>query len=147
MMVTLAVIVMVGYIVYNAFTMILAGGENEQQITNAKKRIIFSITGMVILISIKPLRDLFTAADGRIQVANSYRLIDLIAKWGNYLLGLIAVAAVIGLLYAGVRLIINFGDENAMQNAKKIMIACGIGLLLAFSAWTIVNQFASPVSL
>ncbi|MBT3349014.1 hypothetical protein HN954_03250 [bacterium] len=141
---TFAVIIAVAYIIFNAMTMILAAGENESELAGAKKRIVFGITGMAILISIKPMRDLFTESDGKLAVGNIHLTIDLIAKWANYILGLLGVFAVIGLIYAGIRLISNFGDEAAMENAKKIMIACGIGLLVAFSAWTVVNHFATP---
>ncbi len=68
--------------------------------------------------------------------------IRFIVDWGNFLLGLIGTISVLMLVWGGVRLIANFGvDEQAIDNAKKTIMAAAIGLVLAFSAWSLMWFF------
>ena len=107
-----------------------------------KKRIIYTLTGIAIVISIDPLVRIFTTG-GRLDVPNTIEIVDFLIRWANFLLGLIGVGALVALIWAGMRLIFHFGDEQATEQAKKIAIAAVIGLVLAFSAWVIVNFFAA----
>jgi len=67
--------------------------------------------------------------------------ITIVAKWINFLLGFIGVAAVLAMIYAGIAMIIHFGDETAIEKAKKIMISAAIGLIMAFSSWALIYYF------
>jgi hypothetical protein len=139
-----AVILAIAFIVWNAITLIIAGGEDESQISDIKKKIIYSIVGIIIMVSIKPMIAIISDADGGLVIPNIFGGISIVAKWVNFILGLIGVFAVIAIIYAGIRLVINFGDEEATSEAKKIMTAAIIGLLISFSAWTIVQYFIAP---
>ena len=137
------VVVAVAYLVITAFTMILAGGENEAEITNAKKRIVYTLAGIAIIISIEPIVQIFTRG-GQITMPSVNLTINFMMRWANFILSLLGIGAVVALIWAGLRLILHYGDEQATEEAKRIAKAAVIGLILAFSAWTIVNFFAVP---
>lgn len=135
-----AVIIAVAFIVYNAITLIMAGGEDEGQLSEIKKRILFSIIGLILIISIRPIIEVFTN-NGQLSMPNVRGTISIVAKWLNFLLGFIGVFAVIAMIYAGIQMIIHFGDDAQIDSAKKIMTSAAIGLVLAFSSWVIVYYF------
>lgn len=135
-----AVIIAVAFIVYNAITLIMAGGEDEGQIGEIKKRILYSIIGLVLLVSARPIIEVFTN-NGQLAMPEIRGTISIVAKWLNFILGFIGIFAVIAMIYAGIQMIIHFGDDTQVENAKKVMIAAGIGLVLAFSSWVIVYYF------
>jgi len=139
-----AVVLAVAFIVWNAITLIIAGGEDESQISEMKKRIIYGVIGLIILISAKPMINTITGGDGQLVIPSVFGGISLIARWVNFLLGLIAIFAVIAIIYAGIRLVAHFGDEDATSQAKKIIMGAVIGLIITFSAWTIVHYFIAP---
>jgi hypothetical protein len=139
-----AVIIAVLFIIYNAITLMVAGGNDETQIADAKERIIFAIAGIVIMISVKPMIGIITGGDGGLVIPDVFGGIKIVSDWVNFILSLIGVFAVIAIIYAGVRLVLNFGDEEATTQAKNILIAAIIGLVLTFSSWTIVHYFIAP---
>jgi hypothetical protein len=139
-----AVALAVAFIVWNAITLIIAGGEDESQISEMKKRIIYGIIGIIILVSAKPMISLISTGDGGLMIPSVSEGISFVAKWVNFILGLVGVFAVIAIIYAGIRLIMHFGDEEATTQAKNIIIGAIIGLIITFSAWTIVNYFIAP---
>jgi hypothetical protein len=135
-----AVIIAVAFIVYNAITLIMAGGEDEGQLSEIKKRILYSIIGLILLISIRPIIEVFTT-NGQLTMPEIRGTISIVAKWLNFLLGFIGIFAVVAMIYAGIQMIIHFGDDTQVENAKKVMTSAGIGLVLAFSSWVIVYYF------
>lgn len=141
---TFVVVIAVAFIVFNALTLVLAGGEDEGQLDKIKKRVVYSISGVAIIISVRLMKAAFTEVDGRLRMADVGDLITILAKWGNFILGFIGVLAVVGLIWGGVRLIFSFGDESATGGAKKVVLASAIGLILSFSAWTIIRFVVVP---
>ena len=135
-----AVIIAVAFIVYNAITLIMAGGEDEGQLSEIKKRILYSVIGLVLLVSIRPIIEVFTN-NGQLVMPEIRGTISIVAKWLNFILGFIGVFAVVAMIYAGIQMIIHFGDDAQIESAKKVMTAAGIGLVLAFSSWVIVYYF------
>lgn len=140
-----AVIIAVLFIIYNAITLIVAGGNDETQIADVKERIIFAIVGIIIMISVKPMIELITDGSGGLKMPDILGGIKIVSDWVNFILGLIGVFAVMSIIYAGVRLVINFGDDEATTQAKNIIVAALIGLVLTFSSWTIIHYFIAPV--
>lgn len=58
----------------------------------------------------------------------------------NFLLyGLALPLAAIAFAYSGFQLIVNGGSDKARQNAKDAFLYAGIGLVVAFGAWVIVQ--------
>jgi len=147
-LVTFAVAVGVAFVVFSALKLILAGGEDEAQISNIKKRIVYTAGGMALLVSAEKLVSFFSTKvrnGSDVMMLSTPDIPDtirFIVDWGNFLLGLIGTISVLMLVWGGVRLIANFGvDEQAIDNAKKTIMAAAIGLVLAFSAWTLMWFF------
>jgi hypothetical protein len=139
---TLLVISAVAAIVIQSLRMILgAGAESEQ--TNAKKQIQNTIIAVGIVISLAPFLNIFMSG-GRLARPTAVNLIEFVSKWADYLLGFVGFFAVITLVYAGIRMIVDFGNGEAQEQMKKLATSAAIGVVLAFSAWTIINFFANP---
>lgn len=59
----------------------------------------------------------------------------------NFMLGLIAASATFMLVLASFYYMLSFGDEDRANRAKKIMISCVMGIVIAISAYTIIAYF------
>lgn len=139
---TLLVMAAVTAIIIQSLRMILgAGAESEE--TNAKKQIQNTVIAIGIVISLTPFLNLFMSG-GRLSRPTAVNLIEFVSKWADYLLGFVGFFAVITLIYAGIRMVIDFGNGEAQEKLKSLATSAAIGIVLAFSAWTIINFFANP---
>lgn len=59
----------------------------------------------------------------------------------NFMLGLVAASATFMLVLASFYYMLSFGDEDRANRAKKIMISCVMGIIIAISAYTIIAYF------
>jgi len=67
----------------------------------------------------------------------------LIIGWVNFFLEIIAIVAVIAIVWAGFVYITSLGDDSRIESAKKIIIWAVIGLILILAAYAIVNTVMS----
>ncbi len=154
---TFAVAVAVGFVIFASIRLIMAGSDNQEALSTFRKQILFASIGMVILVSAQKIIDLFTNNRGfyseagvgkttrELAVPEITGTIAFLIDWINFILGVIGVIAVISLIWAGIRLMLNFGiNDEATEEAKRIVVASIIGLILAFSAWTIMFFFIAP---
>ena len=133
----------VAYMIFSALKMIIAGGEDENQIANLKKRIIFTIFGMVILVSTEKFISLFQDRENKLEMAQVDKIIELLVDWINFALGFVGILAIVALIWGGVRLVTSMGqDEQSVEDAKRTIFSSIIGLVIAFSAWTLMYYFA-----
>lgn len=130
----------VAFLIFATYTLMFSG-EEEEQIEKAKKRILFSIVGIGILISIQDFVNAFLDTNGKLTTPNVSALLGLGGYWSNKILGFIGLISVFALVWAGVQMIINFGDEEKVEEGKKIFKFVIIGLVIAFSLWTIIRFF------
>ncbi|PID70632.1 hypothetical protein CSB37_00925 [bacterium DOLZORAL124_38_8] len=137
---TLFVIVSILFLIISCIRLIFGDDESYEA---TKKQVMQSIIASVVAISLKPLLALFYQ-NGQIVKPNATSVIEFALKWADYVLGFIGLMATLSLIYGGIRLIIDYGNGEAMEEAKKIIQYSVIGIVLAFSAWTIVNFFATP---
>ncbi len=147
---TLVVVIAVAYILFAAFNLIFAG-ETEDEMTNMKKQAIYAAMGVVIIVIAKEIVEFFMVGGdlgtGRMEAFAPSRYAPFfqeIIYWTNIVLSFVGVLAVISLIWAGIRLITQFGDDGAVEEAKKIMQFSVIALVLAFSAYTIIRYFIMP---
>ncbi len=142
---TFAVAIAVFFLVLGAVRLIIAG-ENEEQKGKATKTIIFAIIGITVIFLMYTIVSLFfgTNSGGQLKGLDLANMAIEITKWSNILLGFVVFFAVVAIIWAGVRLITHFGDEEAVTSAKKIVTYAIIGMILAFSAWTIIKFVALP---
>jgi heme/copper-type cytochrome/quinol oxidase subunit 2 len=67
---------------------------------------------------------------------------ELLAKVMNWILGIIAVLAIIAFVISGVQYLVSAGDEDMAETAKRNMTYAIIGLAVALSGLIIVNAIA-----
>ncbi len=80
---------------------------------------------------------IFSMQDG---ITNSrYLAITEVAGLVNYMLSFIAIIATIMLIFSSLYYIISFGDEEQMGRAKRILYSNILGVVIAFSAYTIAR--------
>ncbi len=132
-------IIAIAFIVYNAILLIISAGEDGKK-TDIKRRIFLSMMGLILIISIRPIIDTFTD-NNQLVMPNIKGMILIVAKWLNFLLSFIGILAVIAMIYAGIKMIVHFGDDTQVEDAKKIIKSAAIGLILALSSWTLVYYF------
>ncbi len=140
-----AIALAVLYLVLSGVRLIFSGG-NEENRSKAIRGIIFSVLGITLMFLAYTIVDIFFGFNqsGQLQGINLVFLNVEFAKWTNILLGFVAFFAVVALVWAGILMIANFGNEEAVNKAKKIFIYVLIGIVLAFSAWTIVRFVVLP---
>ena len=86
-----------------------------------------------------------TSLTGTSVVATS-SVRDLVIKYVNFALPLLALAAFAGFVYAGFLFVVDFGQEEQVGKAKKIMMYSVIGLVLVILSYTIVQLFTQTLS-
>jgi len=69
----------------------------------------------------------------------------LIIGWTNFITSVVALLAVVALVWAGTLYVTAFGDDSRMESAKKIVIWVVIGIILILGAYAIVNTVMQAV--
>lgn len=72
-------------------------------------------------------------------ISHEGSLINLIIGWTNFLLPFVNVLSIAAIVVAGFMYIISFTSEDLHSKAKTILIGVVIGIVLVYSAFTIVN--------
>lgn len=70
----------------------------------------------------------------------------LILRIINYFLTFLGVIAVIMVIYAGVLYVTSAGNDDSVGKAKKILLYAGMGLLLVFVSYALVNTILGAVT-
>ena len=138
-----AIILAIGFLILSVIQWILHS-EDEGEIATMKKQIVYSTFGIGILVSAKTIIKIISDENGKIAPPKISEATKFAANWINFILGFIGVIAVAALVWGAVRLIANFGDDKAAEEAKNILISAAIGIVVAASAWTIIYFFINP---
>lgn len=69
-----------------------------------------------------------------------------VVKIVNYVLGLLALVAVIMILWGGFTWLTAAGNEEKVEKAKEIISAAVIGIVIILLAWAIVNFVLSTAT-
>jgi len=119
---------------------------NEESNTNAKKAILYSIIGLVVIALSADLAKLFDLSNGgligskkelgaRVQIFdNSIRIMITFIK---YLIGAIATAL---LVQSGLRMVTHGANEEEVSKDKKRVFSIGIGLVALIFVDTIIRN-------
>ena len=126
-------------VVISAFQLIFGGGDDESM-GKLKRRILYIIIGIIVILIADPLVRSFADPTG-IGRPDVFQLLSIGTGWINYLFGFITVLGIFAIVWAGVMMIIHFGDEERVESAKNTIKYVIIGLLVVFSAWTLVRFF------
>lgn len=118
----------------------VANAGNEEVIDKAKKQIIYSVVGLLlIMVSESLVREIFFVNDGQgfdAQAANR-----LILTLTNFISGFVAFGALLSLMYAGFRYVFTPADEDNPGRVKNAIVGAIVGIILAAGAFAIANTF------
>lgn len=67
---------------------------------------------------------------------------DLLVNVAQYMLSLVALLALVGIVYGGIRMVVSFGNEQGVAAAKKIITWSVVGIIVAGMAYGIVETIA-----
>lgn len=73
---------------------------------------------------------------------NKTTIAGLLIGFTNYLLSLVAILALLGAVWAGMRMILSVGNEQGVSEAKKILLWSIAGLIVAGLSYVIVVTVA-----
>ncbi len=73
------------------------------------------------------------------SISHETSLKTLILSWTRFVLELVAILAVIAVVWAGILYITDLGDGSNQEKAKKILMFVAIGILVILGSYAIVN--------
>lgn len=111
----------------------------------------FNLGGLLMVGSIIGLVVLSWAHPASAQISTAFDLsglgtrnpIEIALSLINWMLGILALIAVVLVLYGGFLWLTSRGDETKIDKAKQVLINAGIGLLIILAAWGIVLYILS----
>ena len=145
---TLIGAVAIFFIVYSGVAIIASMGE-EETIKKHRKTLLWSFIGLAIVILANTVITRFffvvdpITGNAGIDTATG---IYTIAGITNFIAGFVGVFAVVAIIVAGIIWVANFGNDEIANKAKKIILSAVIGVVLAVSAYAIVNTLTSARS-
>jgi hypothetical protein len=140
-------------IIISGYQIISAEGE-EEKITTQKKGILWVVIGIaVILINKFIVQNLYidpvkrqigdnTKALAQTNALTQTNITNIINTFGTvlqYLLGFVGIVAFAALIYGGASMVANFGNDEMVQNAKKIITNAIVGIIIVLSAFALVS--------
>lgn len=135
----LAVIIAVFTIIISAFRAIVSYGD-EGSLTAVKRQVIYGVVGILVIIFAVPFDFVggntnTPAEETLFDFRSPNALIEFIFYYVNLFLGFLLSVMVAVLIYAGLLMIFNLGDDSRIEQAKGIFRRSITGLLLVlFSA-------------
>ncbi len=124
-------------LVLQAFRLITAQGSDEL-IGRARKRFMASFVGVAIVLLANTI---ITAVNPELS-GNAGLIADEIIGVANFLLTILAVAAIGAIIVAGILLVVSV-DEQLKERAKQIARTTIISLAVILAAFVLVNTFLS----
>jgi hypothetical protein len=127
------------FFVVAAYRLLISRGDSDQ-LGKAKTQITYAILGIIVagLAEIIVFRVLFPAQGTRIPDAAEFA--RLLVTMTNFISGFISTIAVIMIIYSGYLYVTSLGGDG-LDKAKSILIGSIVGLLIAMSAFALVNTF------
>ena len=145
-----AVTVAMAFLLYTIIRMIMSGGR-EDEFTKGKKRVLYTLFGIALIKVTETIVDITTTGTnfyseqgtnnaGRFGIPDWSQAIDLAIKWTNIFLGLTAFLSLIATVWAGIFILMHLGNDEMLEKGKKTLKYAIIGLILAYSSFTIISQ-------
>ena len=130
-------------IIISGIKTIAASGE-EEKITEQHRSILWIIVGIVIIIInqviVKNLyKEPVRTTGGEITTTNVENVIALIGKMLQFILGFVGLIAFAALIFGAASMIANYGNDEMVQKAKKIIKNAIVGIIIIISAFAIVS--------
>jgi preprotein translocase subunit SecG len=91
--------------------------------------------------------DVFGGSGGGIKnpLQGSSSITDVLKRVINWMLGLVGFLALIALIIGGLRMIMDFGNEEQVKKAKKTIMWAVIGLMVVILSYAIINIITSDI--
>jgi hypothetical protein len=128
-------------IVLSGIKMIFAAGE-EEGLTKQKRAIIWIVVGLVLIAINKILVTNFfilpVQQKDKIQTGNITTVINTFGNVLKFALGFTGIVALALLVYGAALMIANYGNDEMVEKAKKIIKNAIIGIIVIISAYTLV---------
>ena len=110
-------------------------------ITKIKTYVVFTVMVALLVLGVANLAEavnVYPNASGNIGLGNADPE-DMIVSVINWILGILALVAVIMILVGGFLWMTAGGNEEKVDKAKKLLIAAIIGLVIILAAWGIAT--------
>ncbi|KKU80017.1 MAG: hypothetical protein UY05_C0016G0004 [Candidatus Peregrinibacteria bacterium GW2011_GWA2_47_7] len=127
---------------------LVIGGEDEEEITKAKKNVAWSLIGLFFILLATPLvNNVFFKIDTgsypgiegvRPQLDPQAGLGEIIGVT-NFIVSFIAPFAILSLVAGGIMYIVARGEEQQVERAKKIIVWALLGIIVIYGAFGIVS--------
>jgi hypothetical protein len=126
-------------LVIAGFRMVTAYTKSEEQITKARKQIMWAIAGLIVIgLSELIVKDIVFPKEGSV-LPNIAGAGSTIVTMTNFISGFMAVISIAMIMYGGYIYVLALGDQTKIQKGKKIVMGAVIGLVIAIGAYAIVN--------
>lgn len=79
------------------------------------------------------------------DLARTKSLPELVTGWLRFAFPLVALIAVVAIVYAGFLFIFYYGDDTRRETAQKIIMYVVVGIVLVFAAYAIVNTLITGI--
>lgn len=125
-------------IIIRGFTLMVSAG-NEEAMGKARNHVLYALGGLILVGLSELIVRGFLFPDQGAQLPDVAQGRSIIITITNYISGFIALIAFLVLLYTGFKYVVSAGNEDITEKAKKTFFSALIALLLAASAFAIVN--------
>ncbi len=131
------------FIVISGVRTLFAAGE-EDVTTKQKKSLLWIGVGLILIAIDKIIIEQFfiipsQEQSDQIRTSNITTIINTIGSVIQFLLGFVGLIAFGALIYGAATMIMNYGNDEMVQNSKKIITNAIIGILVILSAYVIVS--------
>ena len=130
-------------IVLSGIRTVTSQGE-EEKITTQRKAILWTIVGLgLILVNQVVVENIFTKPvqenAGQIQKTNVDTILGAFGTVTQFILGFVGLVAFALLIYGASTMVANYGNDELVEKAKKIIKNAIIGIIIILSAFAIVS--------
>jgi hypothetical protein len=127
------------FMVVAGFRLLTSRGDADK-LNKAKKQITWAIFGLILAGLAEIIIFQVVFPDRGARIPDTIEFAKLVITMTNFITGFISTIAVIMIIYAGYLYVISVGG-NGLDKAKTILKGAIIGLLIAMSAFALVNTF------
>jgi len=135
------------YIIISAMSLVVGGGD-ETTVTNAKKKLIASGMGLLLVIfstvfidKVFYVIDLNAAETGVTPQIDAVQGVTELIAITNLVVTFLGPLMILMLVAGGIMYIISAGDESQTEKAKKLIFNAIIGVVVIYGAFAVVSTF------
>lgn len=144
-------LIVLGFMVYGGYFWMTSMG-NEEKVKKSKQILTASIIGLLIVLASLSITNFIvdaiggttiTAPDGTNLTNRPFR--DILSSVINAAVGLVGVISLATIVYGGFRWMTSAGKEETVSEAKRILTAGVIGVIIIAISWSVVYFVVNAV--